>query len=79
MQDACHGIHLIFPVSTLKMELFMTPNTQSVSTLLIIFVRLLKNAHTEVELCEIPPVPQGGATRRRTESFGRNAYMRSLL
>jgi hypothetical protein len=45
--------HLIFPISTLKMELFTAPNIQSVSTLLIIFVRLFKNAQTQVELCEI--------------------------
>ncbi len=36
------------------MELFTAPNIQSVSTLLIIFVRLLKNAQMQVELCEIP-------------------------
>ncbi len=44
LQNACHGTHPIFPVSTLKMELFTTPDTQSVSMLLIIFVTLLKNA-----------------------------------
>ena len=48
------GPRLIFPISALKMELFTTPNTQSVSTLLIIFVRLFKNAQMQVEICEIP-------------------------
>jgi hypothetical protein len=72
MQNACHRPHLIFPASAVKIELFTTLNTQSVSTLLIIFVRLLKNAHMQVELCEIP---LAGAPK----SLAGNAYMRFLL
>jgi hypothetical protein len=54
LQNACHGSQSIFSVYFLKMEPFPTPKTQSVSTLLIIFVMLLKNAQMQIELCEIP-------------------------
>jgi hypothetical protein len=70
LQNACHGSHIIFPVFPLKIALFTTPITQFVSILPIIFVMLLKNAHTIVL--------QDGATCRQAKSFAGDAYMRPL-